>query len=601
LTAIRLKMIYKIYHQKAKKYHNQLQKNKKKLIYYALSRFVSFILIFFISIKWWPIDQIVILILLALVVLFIFFIKNHLKLKNKNKLLQNLEKINLNEIETFRGNYSGFENGEEFDDTEHEYCHDLEFFEEKGVFQFLNRTVTYSGKNTLATWLKAPLKSKKEIEKNQGFINEISKHIDWRQQYMAIGYLIEKNKYRDTELMAWANEKNEFFHHKILQIARWLLPIITLGCITLFSINLIPLSGLLLNLAVNIIVLLIYQKKTREIHQKTSKQIKPLKNYRKLLEEIENASFKSQKGQEIQNLLKTETKKASEIIHQLSSIAEALDARSNFFVGTLFNAIFLWEIQHSCRLEKWHALYAQQIEKWISAIGTIDAFISLANFTFNNPDYVFPEIQNDCFFEAQQLGHPLIKKEQKICNDFTIKKEGNIFIITGGNLAGKSTFLRTLGVNTVFAMIGVPVCASGFKFKPVDVFTSMKINDSLHDNESYFFAEIKRLRSLIDKASEKNRSYLVLLDEILTGTNTEDKEQASAKFIERLIQMNITTIIATHDLSLTKLENNYPEKIQNKSFEVSLNKGKMSFDYKLKDGIAQNMNALQLLKDLKLI
>jgi DNA mismatch repair ATPase MutS len=595
-------MISKFYQQQIKKYSRQLLKNKKKLTYYAIGRLITFVLILFIVIKVLPQSKFLgFLGLIALIILFIFLIVRYLKIKSANNLTRNLKEINTNEIEALRGNCSNFANGGEFDDHEHEFCHDLEFFEEKGVFQFLNRTVTYSGKNILATWLKDPLKQKTEISKNQKFIAEISEIPEWRQKYLAIGQLIEESKYRDTELIAWANEENYAYQNKIIQIARWILPLLTLACIFLFTLNIIPLSGLLLDLLLNIIVLLIYQKKTKEIHQKISRQIKPLKNYRKLLEEIEKTAFKSEKGREFQESIKTGNKKASKIIHNLASIAEALDARSNFIVGTLFNGIFLWEIQHACRLEKWHILYAKKIEKWIHIIGQTDAFISLANFKFNNPGFVFPKISSEHFLEAKKIGHPLIKTKKRVNNDFSINKNGEIFIITGGNLAGKSTFLRTLGVNTILGLIGAPVCAAELKLNPVNIFTSMKINDSLHENESYFFAEIKRLRSLVDKASDSEFPYLVLLDEILTGTNTKDKEQASVKFVERLLQMNITTVIATHDLSLTKLENDFPEKITNNSFEVSLEKGQMSFDYKLKKGIAKNMNALQLLKDLNLI
>ena len=269
-------------------------------------------------------------------------------------------------------------------------------------------------------------------------------------------------------------------------------------------------------------------------------------------------------------------------------------------VDLVVNTVFLWNIHHIIRLEKWHSNYGEYIEKWIEAIGLFDAYTSLGNYSFNHPGYTFPEFTDRPVFQAEQMGHLIISQENRVCNDIIIDTKGQVFIITGANMAGKSTFLRTIGVNMVLGMIGAPVCANRMKFKITRIFTSMNITDSLSKNESYFYAEVKRLKELVDEAM-KGGELMVLLDEILTGTNTRDKETASKAFLERLIEMNITSLIATHDLSLTTLEEKHPETIHNKSFEVDMVHDQMHYDYKIRDGVAKNMNSLELLKQMRLI
>ena len=319
-----------------------------------------------------------------------------------------------------------------------------------------------------------------------------------------------------------------------------------------------------------------------------------------LLQHIERQSFSSSELIELQKNLFVDKHSSSRIIRKLFRISDALDNRNNLLADIILKLFFLWDIHQVIRLEKWHRHYAGHIENWIETIGNFDGLISLANFYYNHQSYTFPKISENKILEAEEMGHPLISQEKRVNNSFEITKNGDTFIITGANMAGKSTFLRTIGINLVLGMIGSPVCAAHMEFKITNLFTSMNITDSLSKNESYFYAEIKRLKQLIDQAAKKE-NIMVLLDEILTGTNTRDKEKASKAFLERLLTMQVTGIIATHDLSLTTLEEKHPDRIHNKSFEVELVEGEMKYDYKLRDGIAQNMNALELLREMKLI
>jgi len=236
-----------------------------------------------------------------------------------------------------------------------------------------------------------------------------------------------------------------------------------------------------------------------------------------------------------------------------------------------------------------------------------DAQNSLANYVFNHPKHHFPIIKNENFvIRAKQLGHPLLNKEKRIDNDFTIDNH-EFFIITGANMAGKSTFLRTVSLSIVMANIGLPVCAEKFEYKPIHLITSMRTSDSLTDDESYFFSELKRLKYIVDlvlpnktSKAQSNKSYFIILDEILKGTNSKDKAIGSRKFVERLVHSNATGIIATHDLSLCEITKDLPQ-VKNHYFDAEIINDELYFDYTFKDGICQNMNASFLLKKMEII
>ena len=249
-------------------------------------------------------------------------------------------------------------------------------------------------------------------------------------------------------------------------------------------------------------------------------------------------------------------------------------------------------------VEKWIDSYKTKVEDWINAIAFFDAQNSLANFAFNHPSYVFPEIEHDKnVISAQNLGHPLLEVLKRVDNDFTIESQ-QFFIVTGANMAGKSTFLRTVSLSIVMGNIGLPVCASAFIYAPIKLITSMRTSDSLANNESYFFSELKRLKFIVDEI--KNEDYFIILDEILKGTNSTDKAIGSRKFVQKLVSSKSTGIIATHDLSLCEIEKEIPE-VQNYYFDAEIIDDELFFDYKLKEGICKNMNASFLLKKMEII
>jgi len=591
----------KKYNSFYKHYSNEALRLKRHLQWLALFRVMSFVaaVLFIYYLVQYDIFLGILTGILALSI-FLFFVIRYYNLNRKEKFTKNLMHVNRQEIEALRGNIENFDDGKEYRNTNHPYSNDLELFGPKSLFQFLNRTCTYTGKNELANWLYSVLGDREVIKRRQNAVSELKDLITWRQRFLATGKLLNINTYNDTQLISWAKEATHGVRRLYYQLARILLPVLTLLGIIASGYGYIPFSLVLVVIIFNRFVLWQASKKVKTLYQKVTKQADTLKSYQRLFQHIEKQNFESDALKELKEELFVTEKPASKLIKKLTKISDSLESGENAVVDILINSIFLWNVHHIIRLEKWHSLYGEYIERWVGVIGKFDAYISMANYSYNQPEFCYPVFNDRQILEAEQLGHPLINDKARVCNDFQIDRKGNVFIITGANMAGKSTFLRTVGVNMILGMAGAPVCAKKMEFKITNIFTSMNITDSLSENESYFYAEVKRLKQLVDAAMGKG-DLLVLLDEILTGTNTKDKEIASKAFVERLLEMRVTSLIATHDLSLTSLAEKYPDIILNKSFEVDMVNQEMHYDYKIRDGVAKNMNALDLLKQMKLI
>jgi DNA mismatch repair ATPase MutS len=256
-----------------------------------------------------------------------------------------------------------------------------------------------------------------------------------------------------------------------------------------------------------------------------------------------------------------------------------------------------WHIRYGRLVEKWSVTEKSHINKWFLAMGRFDAFVSMSGFAYNHPGYNYPEIAPNFIFEAKALGHPLINRKTCVKNDVYIPKRSFFLVVTGANMAGKSTYLRTVGLNHIIGAMGMPVCADSLVFSPIQLVTNLRTADSLADNESYFFAELKRLKMIIDRLQSGEELFIVL-DEILKGTNSEDKQKGSLALMKQLISLQANGIIATHDLVLGTLEKEYPANIKNYRFEADIENENLSFTYKIREGIAQNMNASFLMRKM---
>jgi DNA mismatch repair ATPase MutS len=333
----------------------------------------------------------------------------------------------------------------------------------------------------------------------------------------------------------------------------------------------------------------------------TSKS-KILNKFAQCLVLIENTAFTSDYLLGLQNQLGGKGGKSpSKTIRQLSGILNYMDSNLNMLVSIFLNGLFMFNLHLLLQVEKWKKFNQENVPLWFDTIATFDAMCSLGNFAYNHPGSIFPKpVENNFEFVAENLGHPLISHNQRVVNDVEIKGWNQFAIITGANMSGKSTFLRTIGANYILAMVGAPVCATKLNFYPIQIHSSIRTSDSLTRHESYFYAELKRLKQIIDEL-ESGGERLILLDEILKGTNSKDKQAGSIALIEQLLNYKSVGLFATHDLMLGELANRFPKQVNNLCFEIHIEGDKMQIDYKLHHGVCKNLNATYLMKNMGIL
>jgi hypothetical protein len=394
-------------------------------------------------------------------------------------------------------------------------------------------------------------------------------------------------------------EGHTFFVPKIYAWLPYVFSIVTLSAFTALGMGVISWVPVFLWLSIGVAINAPYVKRITQMYQTTSEIDDLLRQYAKLLQRIESASFESQQLNEWKNAILTDGKTASSTLKELSQQVDALGNRNILLFGFLANMFFLWDLRFAYRIEVWMRGFNGALKAWFNTVERFDAINSMANYAFNHPEYIYPSVTEDPKLQlhATSLGHPLIESKKMVTNDFSIHHE-EFFIITGANMAGKSTFLRTVAMNIVMANCGLPVRAESFEYCPVKLISSMRTSDSLVNDESYFFSELKRLKYIVDKIEEEN--YFIILDEILKGTNSVDKAEGSKKFVERLVNSKSTGLIATHDLSLCSLADTYNE-IQNYYSDAEIVNDELYFDYRFKTGVCQNMNASFLLKKMGIV
>lgn len=532
-------------------------------------------------------------------VVFLILVKRHSVVEIRRNRNKYLKQVNEKELKALERDYAEFGDGEEFVDPKHEFSYDLDLFGPRSLFQYLNRTASILGKEKLASWFKDPFLDAEEIKRRQAAIQDIRSRLDFRQNFQAIGEEELENETGSENLIAWLKEAPFFLSHPYYPIIRYALPIILLIIIGLFiAIPQITWHWPVGMMAFNLLVVRQSLDRTNHTHALLGKRFATLNRYSDLLFLVEQEAFEAPLLQEEQAKLQVQDMKASASIKELASITRAFDQRLNAFAAFVLNATILWDVVCMFRLEKWKASAKDELPDWFEVLSEFDSLVSLGNFAYNHPDFNLPEIQQDPFaMKGIEMGHVLLDPNIRIDNTLELEGDGQYIIITGANMAGKSTFLRTVGTNLVLAMLGAPVCAKQFTFSPLKLHTSVRATDSLQDHESYFYAELVRLKAIVDRLKNGERLF-VILDEMLRGTNSRDKQTGSRGFIEQLINLKGMGLVATHDLSLGSLMEEHPERVRNMRFEVDILEDRLEFDYKLKPGISQNLNATFLMKKM---
>jgi len=523
-----------------------------------------------------------------------------LDLAYHEQLLNHKLQVNKDELNFLDHRYHEHDRGDEYNYLNPHLAADFDIFGNGSLFQYLNRCSTRIGKDRFAQNLCASELNEDIIVKKQQAVMELSGKNELAQNFQAYGKFITENGSELSNLQAWLNEEDEKL--RLLQISAYIFPIICFTWIALVVFGSFSVNSIIVPIILNLSIIGLNRKRIGKAHSKLGSSAKTFEKYAKLIKLIEDDDFESSFLSELKHKLTNRDKKASQSLKVLFNLLNSFDIRLNIIASFFLNSLLLFDIHIYYRLAKWKKLHQNVVALWFSTLSEFDALISYAAYAFNNQDkVVYPKISDKEFtFQAVEIGHPLLHPTVRVNNTIHFLGTPSVLIVTGANMAGKSTFLRTLSVNLMLAMNGAPVCAKSFEFTPCDIMSSIKIQDSLSNNESYFYAELLRIRDIIDHVKANPRT-LVVLDEILRGTNTKDKQLGSLGLLEKLISQNSVVIVATHDLVIGELENKYPDIVTNYCFEVELTNDQLIFDYKLKKGISQKLNASFLMKKMEII
>ena len=525
---------------------------------------------------------------------FLFLVNSYQALQDRLHFHRARKELFAIEVTAAEGGWRNFEAGDFPADRTHPFASDLNIFGKNSLYQYLNRAQTREGRQTLAQWLSTNLTAPEAIARERKIVDALATDEQWIFDWLARARLSELHDFKSSEKPVPDSVRWKYTPFPTF-ILRFLLPILLVGMAIAYLSGAVPGEIFVLVLFVPLLITGAGFKKNQAIFEYISKREAQVAAYRSLLHVI----LKDKK--QVLDLWdkQADISEAALVLSQLEQIIKSISHRNNLIVGLVLNIFLLWDLQCLYRLSRWHSRNSDLVPAWFQTVWNMDAYLSLAIFKHNHPEFTTPVLADADKLAAINLAHPLMKAEGREGNDFTLENGTDFAIITGANMAGKSTFLRAVGVNMVLAMRGLPVCAEYFEFRPRQIFTSMLTVDSLGDNESYFFSELKRLRQIMDQL-ENGIPLFLILDEILKGTNSVDKAKGSEDFLINLLNYPARGVIATHDLSLCKLEAVFPGKIINQKFEVDLVDDELIFDYKLRSGICQNMNATFLLRKMGL-
>jgi DNA mismatch repair ATPase MutS len=534
---------------------------------------------------------------LLLAVAFVVLVRIAWRLNDRVALLQKLLFINNNELNVLRHLPNSFDHGAAFSSNDNN-SGDLDIFGPNSLYHLLNRTTTWHGKQQLAALLQQPLLPKNEIEEQQQAVQALSSQKELRQLLTAHGLLNEEKEGNLHDIDNWLQRPAIIHDKKWVQVMRFLVPAYSTVCliIYLFTQNYSLLIPVVL---VSWGIIGSFSKRIQDQHNLLGKKQSILDQYATIL----SLFSKVETGNS--TLLQKEKAIAIEAhlaVKKLSRLSAMFDQRLNLIVNIFLNSFFMYDIQCLWALESWKKKHKAHFSDWIHCVGMIESLNALATFAANCPDYQYPVVHTDKIaISATQLAHPLIKAEERVANDCTFGIEEKLVLVTGSNMSGKTTFLRTLGVNLILAQCGAPVCAASFAFTPMVIRSSIRVSDSLQEHTSYFMAELKRLQQIIHYLQQNPAPVLILIDEILRGTNSEDKTHGSEQFIKKLLQYRCLTLFATHDLALSRLEDELAKQVNNYCFESTIRNNELLFDYKLQRGVAKNKNASFLMEKMEII
>lgn len=589
------------YKQFATEYETTAAQLKRKRSLLSWARLLSVVL----AIGWlywqWPVSSwAVVLPSVLLIAIFLRLVVLSTNVQQRLQHVQQLIIINEAELRQLQEHsYKHRYDGAAYLPPNHAYAHDLDIFGEASLYQYLQRAETDAGRSTLASWLLQPALPQ-ELPARQAAVQQLAPQVAWRQHLQASGREHPVSATTAQKLQHWMQSKDDVFTAKGWYILRWLGPTFSIGLLTAYWFD--YLSGFWFN-----IYLLVFFLGTGYISKlatptwqmlgRMSKEINGLAASLQYVEQmpVGNSAWLAQR----QSVLVVNGEPgASKAVAGLNQLLSRFDYRLNPLVFIPLNMLLFWDLQQLLLFTKWKKQHAAAATQWLKVLGEVEAASSLAALAYNMPHWCFPQmIQEHGCFVAKALGHPLIATDKRVVNNIATQGVAQVNIITGSNMAGKSTFLRSVGLAMVMGQAGAPVCALQCRMSYMQVMTSMRIADNLAESTSTFYAELKKLKTIIDAVKQQQPVYL-LLDEILRGTNSGDRHAGAAALIQQLIVQQACGMIATHDIALAELVAQYPKHIHNYHFDVQVDGEELYFDYRLKPGICQSLNASLLMKKI---
>jgi hypothetical protein len=492
------------------------------------------------------------------------------------------------------------ETGERFDDPHHVYAADLDLFGNAGLFQLLSTARTRMGEDTLARWLLAP-SSVDKIRERHAAVDELRGQINLREDLAVLGEDAGVGVHPEA-LSRWAESPNQM---RPLWL-QWLAPL--LAGLAVLAAAVWGYWGVATPLLAIVVVEAIFTYKFKtpleEVLHRTEQAFRDLDLLSGVLARVEAHTFQAPRLQALQSELLSSGVPASQAIARLRTLVDRINSRHNIFVR-IVDVPLMYSVQVAFAAERWRQTHGGSLRLWVNTVGQMEALLSLATYSFEHPAYPFPEfVEGTASFDSKALGHPLVPAALCVRNDVTMSGETRVLLISGSNMSGKSTLMRAIGMNVVLAMAGAPVRARRLQLTPLQIGASIRVNDSLREGSSRFYAEITRLRQIVDLAGGDLTGgvppLLFLLDELLQDTNSKDRRIGAEGIVRALVARGAIGLVSTHDLALTDIGGSVEGHLRNVHFQDELASGRMTFDYKLRDGVVTKSNGLELMRSIGL-
>ncbi len=529
---------------------------------------------------------------------FLALVRYHDQLNKKQEEIKIQIALIDNELKALSGDHSAFADGSAFTDVTHPFTYDLDIFGKGSVYQLLCRTATLGGAQRLAQLLSTLSRDKDTITERQEIIKELSTLPDLLQDFRVAGALDKEGENDQQRLLEWLNGPDSFINNTSLKAITLAIQSGAIALIITTILSVTPSSFITLFIILNWVILGIYHKRVKKALKQIGNSEAFIDKFERLLTQMATNQFKvswlQNAGAQANSSLKS--------IKQFRSLLRLLDSRDNVLIGPVLNSFFLFDIYCMIRLEMWRKKNNTILTEALDMVIATDVFVSCAVYAFNNPQNIYPTLHtNGTVISAKHLRHPLLPAAIAVGNDVSMGIEEQFYLLTGANMTGKSTFIRTIGVTNILCNMGMPLPADELSMPVIDMYTSMRITDSVQDDVSYFRAELNRIKSIMDVVRTADRPYLVLLDEPLRGTNSTDKQQGTRSIVETLLTFHAIGIVATHDTGLGDMETHYKDKVSNYHFESKVEPNRLSFDFKLKRGVSMSNNATILMKQMGIV